>query len=100
MKSHTYTLTTFLVVLSVLWIPFASAQTVNIPDANLAAEVRRTLELGPNDPITQNDLSRLPYLVAINAQIRDLAGLEHAANIERLILGSNQKVFERKKFFV
>ena len=90
MKSRTYQLTTFLVVLSVFWIPFASAQTVNVPDANLAAILRDAFNLGANQDITVDDLLKLSHVTVINQQIRDLTGLEHATNLERLILGSNQ----------
>ena len=90
MKSRTYKLTTFLVVLSVFWIPLVSAQTVNVPDAKLAAILRSAFNLNANQDITVNDLLRLRSVPVINQQIRDLTGLEHATNIERLILGSNQ----------
>ena len=90
MKTRPYTLTTFLVVLSVFWIPFASAQTVNVPDAKLAAILRGAFNLNANQDITVNDLLKLRVVTLINQQIRDLTGLEHATNIERLILGSNQ----------
>ena len=90
MKARTYKLTTFLVVLSIFWIPFASAQTVNVPDAKLAAILRDAFNLNPNQDITVNDLLRLRFITLIDQEIRDLTGLEHATNIERFILGSNQ----------
>ena len=47
---------------SITCIPLASAQTINIPDANLAAVVRESLGLGLNRPITQQSMNRLTYL--------------------------------------
>ena len=72
------------------WLPEAEAQTVNFPDANLAAAVRDELGLGPTDPITQTDLNGLQALLASNAGIRDLTGLEAAINIHALSLSGNQ----------
>ena len=90
MKSRAYTLTTFWVVLSVFWIPFASAQTVNVPDAKLAAILRRAFNLNPNQDIPRNLLLNISSLSLVDKEIRDLTGLEHATNLQRIVLGSNQ----------
>ena len=63
---------------------------VSIPDANLAAVVRETLDLTPGDAISQLDMLRLGWLEATGRQITDLTGLEYAVNLEGLLLGDNQ----------
>ena len=78
---------------SITCIPLASAQTINIPDANLAAVVRESLGLGLNRPITQQSMNRLTYLNVHHDYLRsieDLAGLEHATNLTFLDLSNNQ----------
>ena len=73
------------------WVPhIASAQVVNVPDLNLAAALRETLGLAPNAPITRQDMQRLIGFEAINLQIRDLTGLEHATRLRELNLNSNR----------
>ena len=61
-----------------------------IPDAGLAAAVRKALRLGPNAPITKQPMQRLETLQAFNRQIKDLTGLEHATRLKTLILSANQ----------
>jgi len=68
----------------------ASAQIVNVPDPNLAAALRGALGLAPNAPITRQDVQRLGGFLAVDTQIRNLTGLEHATQLERLDLRSNQ----------
>ena len=65
-------------------------QGVSIPDVNLAAVIRETLELRPRDRITQLDMLQLISLEAEQHQITDLTGLEHAKNLRSLKLGENQ----------
>ena len=80
------------------WLSIASAQVVNMPDANLAAMVREALGLAPNVPITQQALRGLGELDASHwarvrgqiGQIRNLTGLEYATQLTRLWLGGNQ----------
>ncbi len=67
-----------------------SPKNVSIPDANLAAVVRETLGLPPEDTITQLDMLRLRELRAHFRQITDLTGLEHAVNLIELHLNGNQ----------
>ena len=87
---YTYKLIVLWVVLSVFWVSPASAQTVNFPDANLAAAVRDELGLGPTDPITQTDLEGLQTLFVYSiGGIRDLNGLQAANNLDHLDLGVN-----------
>ena len=69
--------------------PFAVAQVVDIPDANLRARVEGFLGKGPGDAITVADMRTLTLLSAVNADIRDLTGLEHATNLIWLELDNN-----------
>lgn len=72
-------------------LPETEAQTnVNFPDANLAAAVREALGLGAADPITDTALAGLTFLLAREAEIRNLTGLEAATNLWSLYLGRNQ----------
>ncbi len=83
----------FFVVFLVLscWLSHvASAQIINVPDPSLAAALRETLGLAPNTPITRQAMQRLTGFEAINRQIRDLTGLEHATQLLVLDLGGNQ----------
>ena len=63
---------------------------ISIPDQNLAAAVRKTLNLGPNAPLTKQTMKRLTALDAQRSQIKSLAGLEHATRLEFLELRDNQ----------
>ncbi len=67
-----------------------SPTAVSIPDANLAAAVRETLNLSQRDALTQLDMLRLTRLTAFDHQIEDITGLEHATNLRKLILYDNK----------
>ncbi len=63
-----------------------------IPDANLAAMIREILGLDPSSPITKLDMLGLGSLDNYGSSkpevfVRDLTGLQHATNLERLHLG-------------
>ena len=75
---------------SCLTLHIASAQVVNIPDPNLAEALRERLGLAPNAPITRQDMQRLEGFTAIDIQIRNLTGLEHATQLQVLHLNGNQ----------
>ncbi len=66
----------------------ATAQTVNIPDANLRAKIEAALGKASGAPITTADMATLTRLDAQNANIRALTGLEHATNLTELDLGA------------
>ena len=68
----------------------ATAQTVNIPDPNLRAAVERELGVVSGATITTADMANLTRLVAPNADISDLTGLEGATNLTDLDLGTEQ----------
>ena len=81
------------------------SKPILIPDANLAAAIRETLDLAPGTAITELDMLGLGRLVPYNnisreytygssgrlpdKQIKDLTGLEYATNLEYLNLPYN-----------
>ena len=83
---------TFFVILIALscWTSVADAQTVRMPDANLAAVVRDALGLAPNAPISKQKIRGLTELDARDSQIKNLTGLEHATQLTYLLLYNNQ----------
>ncbi len=64
------------------------AEPVVIPDPNLRAAIATTLGKASSTVITTADMARLNRLVAPNASISNLTGLEHATNLTRLELGN------------
>lgn len=87
------------------WFNVASAQNaveiVRIPDANLAAQLRRALGLGPTALITKQALAELTTLDAsrdekeeLNFPISDLTGLEHATQLEELRLWQHREIHD------
>ena len=60
---------------------------VHIPDPNLRAAIAEALGKNPNAPITAEDMERLKKLELQNRSIQDLAGLQFATNMDRLVLG-------------
>ena len=63
---------------------------VRIPDTNLRAVIAEKLGKSPNAPITVEDMKRLTSLKAEKKDIRDLTGLQFAANLNWLKLNDNQ----------
>ena len=70
--------------------PPAALTPVVIPDSNLARYLRTDLGLPRNAPITRYAMQQLRELRANRSGIKDLTGLEHATNLERLELSGNQ----------
>ena len=68
---------------------FHAPQTVNIPDANLRAAIETALGKVAGAPITADEMATLGRLIAQNANIRDLTGLEQATNLTTLMLEHN-----------
>ena len=66
-----------------------SAQTVNIPDANLRAAVAETLGKAPRATITRADMAKLTHFIAHDANIRNLTGLEFAKELEEIRCNNN-----------
>ena len=65
---------------------------VDIPDPNLRAAIEEALGKAAGDTITAAEMTTLTTLVAINADIRDLTGLEAATNLTDLDLSGNWRV--------
>ncbi|MCG9132796.1 leucine-rich repeat domain-containing protein [Candidatus Poribacteria bacterium] len=57
------------------------SKVVSIPDVNLAAAVRKALNLAPGDALTTLLMLELSYLDGLDDQITDLTGLEYAINL-------------------
>ena len=93
---------TFFIILIALscWTSVADAQTVRMPDANLAAVVRDALGLARGAPITRQAMQRLTFLDAQSykvrvvtgqeGQIENITGLEQAGQLRRLWLTNNR----------
>ena len=63
--------------------------TVNIPDANLRANIETALGKTSGDPISPAEIATLTSLSAQDASISDLTGLETATNLTELQLWDN-----------
>ena len=68
----------------------ADASKGVIPDARLAAAVRKASGLAPNARITKQHMQKLRTLEATDRQIKDLTGLEYATKLKTLRLWDNQ----------
>ena len=68
----------------------ADASKGVIPDARLAAAVRKASGLAPNARITKQHMQKLRTLAATDRQIKDLTGLEYATKLKTLRLWDNQ----------
>ena len=78
-----------LTILSVSILP-VSAQPVHIPDPNLRAVVRDTLNLPDGTPITREAMLQLTRLDVKSRGVTDLTGLEFATNLTWLKLRRNR----------
>ncbi len=76
-------------IILIYWCSTVSAQVVDIPDPNLEKAIREALELPDEIPITQQEMSRLTKLEAVEKGITNLTGLEHAPNLTSLLLYRN-----------
>src|SRR5215475_12343818 len=75
-------------VISMVFLVSAHAQTVSIPDAGLDAAIRAALQK-PVGPLTVPDMLSLTNLNATNRNIRSIEGLETARNLSVLELKNN-----------
>ena len=64
----------------------APPKTVNIPDTKLRNIIETTLRKAPGATITVADMERLTNLDGTNKNITNLTGIEHATNLENLLL--------------
>ena len=62
---------------------------VTVPDAALRTKIAQTLGKLSSGSLTVGDMLRLTALTANNANIRELTGLHHAANLTTLSLDNN-----------
>ncbi len=65
---------------------------IEFPDANLAREIRHTLDLDDDEDITKTQMLRLVYYASRSPnheKISDLSGFEHATNAKRLNFYNN-----------
>ena len=85
---HRILITVSCVIFSIVALN-ASAQTVNIPDTNLRAAIADALGKAPNAQITVSEMATLRELRAVSMDIRNLAGLQAAVNLENLELNNN-----------
>ena len=87
---HIFVYTLTLCVTLFFMLPLTTtAQTVNIPDANLRAAIEDVLSKTLGATITTEDMLTLTRLDADNKKIDNLTGLESATNLERLELRQN-----------
>ena len=87
---HIFVCTLMLCMVSFLMFPLMTfAQTVSIPDANLREAINEALGKAPNARITADEMATLRQLDAVSMDIRNLAGLEAAVNLEDLNLHNN-----------
>ena len=63
------------------------AKVVSIPDPNLAAAVRESLNMSSGESVTTHSILNLVELEAPNRGIKSLTGLEHAVNLKEVDLG-------------
>ena len=61
-----------------------------MPDANLRTAVRSALGIASNANFSKDDLSTLTTFRAVQSQISNLTGLEHATNLTSLVAFRNQ----------
>ena len=88
MKKRFFSFTLFLLIcLSIS--PLSTAATVNIPDANLHAAVKKALGK-KGAKITEAKMAKLTKLQAPKSKISDLTGLEYAINLKVLKLARNR----------
>ena len=64
------------------------AKVVSIPNPNLVAAVRKSLNMSSGEPVTTHSILSLVKLEALNRGIKSLTGLEHAVNLTEVVLGS------------
>ena len=89
-RQHIYVyVVTFCVTLCFLFPQIATAQTVDILDANLREAINEALGKAPDARITMEEMETLTRLEAHNANIRDLTGLEFATRLEEINCNNN-----------
>ena len=64
-------------------------RAADIPDPAMRTVFERALDKGPGWPIGVNEIAEITELDARDSRIEDLAGLEHATDLQYLDLGGN-----------
>lgn len=77
------------VIFSIVVTLNGSAQTVNIPDANLRAAIAEALGEPSRAVLTRSDMAKLTHFIAHDANIRNLTGLEFATELEEIRCNNN-----------
>ena len=87
---HIFVFTLMLCTLLFFLTPLStSAQTVNIPDANLRSAISEALGKAPGIRITRDEMATLTHLEVHDANIRNLTGLEFATRLEEIRCNNN-----------
>ena len=89
-RQHIFSYTLMLCALLLLIPLSTSAQTVNIPDANLRKAINEVLDKAPNARVTVDEMRMLTHLNASAKDIKNLKGLETATNLDNLELNHNR----------
>ena len=76
-------------LLTVLPVGAVLAEDVVFADPDMAAAVRNQLGIADSVPITVSDMETMLSLIAIASSINNIEGLEHAVNLDDLILMDN-----------
>lgn len=77
-------------ILLSLLCQIAIGQAVHIPDPGLRAIIVSALGKKDGDDVTYTEITNLKVLYADDSDIRDLTGIEYAANITELRIGKNR----------
>ena len=87
---HIFVFTLMLCTLLFFLTPLStSAQTVNIPDANLRVAIAEALGKAPGARITRDEMATLTHLEVHDANIRNLTGLKFATKLEEIRCNNN-----------
>ena len=89
-KQKTYIVFAIIVLALTALCADTYAQSVDIPDPNLRAAIRETLNLPDDTPLTRAVMLLMVRLKAKDRQIENLTGIEHATALEWLVLANNE----------
>ena len=84
-----YILSTMLLVFISVIAPTVANEADWLPDANLRTAVRSALSIADDAALTQEDMQDLTAFTAVNSQISDITGLEHATALTFLDVRDN-----------
>ena len=78
-----------LLLISIILMSCTTAESVDIPDENLAKVIREALKLKTNSRISINKIDKLKIINAYNRDINELTGLEKFTSLTILKLNDN-----------